>query len=145
MRLYRRMRKRQAKKLVGRNSIIWNKLLWGSKLKVGDLVHTCRGFNEVIDEIEPESICRGRNYVVFDFEIITDGGQICSLVNCCSPAFTAEQVIANFNWYRTDDGRRWLEKHHQLGYDFAETFPIKEVLAGECPFDERGCYVKKDS
>lgn len=134
MKIYRKIKKRRAKKILGK---WWYKLLWGSTLKVGDLIHTCRGFNEEIKEIVPVwDYYKGR--VVIDFEIETVGGDLCSLANCCGKARTKEELIKHYSWYQTAAGQTWLDEQEKLGWKFRENIVIKSFLAGKDVFDNFG-------
>jgi hypothetical protein len=72
------------------------KLEYGARLKPGDLISSCKGYNEIIREVEPEywqGLKPGKK-VVIDFGIETTVGSCCSLTHCCTvPLETKEQVV----------------------------------------------------
>lgn len=80
------------------------KLEYGARLKPGDLISSCKGYNEIIHEVEPaywQGLKPGKKVVV-DFDIETIVGSSCSLTHCCTvPLETKEQVVAY--WLRDCD------------------------------------------
>lgn len=80
------------------------KLEYGARLKPGDLISSCKGYNEIIHEVTPDywqGLKPGRKVVV-DFSIETTVGSSCSLTHCCTvPLETKEQVVAY--WLRDID------------------------------------------
>lgn len=105
MKLYYGMKKRQAKKLMG--SRRWRNFGWAIKLKPGDLVNTCAGWNERVTSIEvkysnwinrhPKGSIRERvkGKYVCSIYINTRGLSFpsCDANNCAEPAWTRDQVI----------------------------------------------------
>src|SRR4051812_35912376 len=92
MKLYSGISKRLAKKQIGRR---WYKLQYGLSLKPGDLVSSCKGYNERILEVVPCWHGRYHGRYVVDFDIETEVGSCCSLCSCCTfPLETREQIIA---------------------------------------------------
>lgn len=106
MKLFRKMRKRLAKKMIGR---FWRKLNEAAKLKVGDLISTCYGHNERIMSITYKWVNFGNNAnslfyralkgrYVDNILIETDGG----FTRCAkySITFPVETKIAIMNKLR---------------------------------------------
>lgn len=69
---------------------------------------------------------------------MTESGSSCSFVNCCTaPTETREQVIAYWNGYNTEKGRKWLEEMRANGWNCWGVIP--EALAeGKEVFDQDG-------
>ncbi len=133
MKLWHNSTKRVAKKIIGLN---WYKLNQARNLKPGDLVSSCRGYNEIIAEIEPIYFRYKSKYLVDDFDLITDSGYSCSILNCCIfPLKTREQIIKS--WLN------WLLPHNKKLYAVLN-FPNKIMLAlkdgvdGKDIFNENG-------
>lgn len=111
MKLYYNTTKRIAKKVLGLK--YWRKLNYARNLKPGNLISTCIGWNQVIEEIQPEwcfdtGLLKGR--IVGDFDIITTDGSSHSVTHCCSfPLETREQI--NLYWSGTDtfDYQPWKD------------------------------------
>lgn len=82
MKLWYSTTQRIAKKRIGYR---WNKINLGRLLKPGDLISTCKGYNERIIEIEPEysNYKLSTGLYVVDFNILTPTSS-CSLVHCCT-------------------------------------------------------------
>lgn len=123
MKLYRNIKKRTAKKHLGK---CWYKLQEGRSLRVGDLVSSCRGWNEKIAEIYPEWSGRGRftNRYVVDFAIVTESGCSCSLTHCCSfPLETKDEIISYWMEMDTPEYQRW--------YQTWSPVPFEETLWGK--------------
>lgn len=95
IKLYEGMSTRLGEKHLGRGKCR-EKMEYGARLKPGDLISSCKGYNEVIHTVKPEywqGLRRGK--VVVDFDIETISGSSCSLWHCCTvPLETKEQVVA---------------------------------------------------
>jgi hypothetical protein len=131
--LFKGMRKRLAKKIVGHR---WYNLQYGLSLKPGDLVSSCRGYNERIKTIEPETICTSRGWVISDFDITTETGMCCSLIHCCTfPLETREEIIEYFKSWRTPEAIAASEKG---GFPFYKEPMTVAVVEGKEVFDENG-------
>lgn len=125
--------RRKVKKIVGRHNL--DRLSSMPMPKVGDVIGTCAGVNEVITGVFPEiHRCRGRQAII-DFRIVTARGGH-SLLNCCDwPALTKAQIEENWAYWRSPEG---CEKA-ATGYACIEWVQIAEAIeAGEQLFDERG-------
>jgi len=131
-RLFRNMPRRLAKKYITRVT----KLNFGLDLKSGDLVSTCKGFNERIAKIIP---CWGgggrlrRGRYIYNFEIITECGHSCSLIHCCTvPTETREAI--NQYWVELSEvypENEWIQR-------------VAEIIhSGEQAFDEDGQPMKE--
>lgn len=76
-------------------------LNYGRNLKQGDLIYTCRAYNERIEEIKPCITKLSRNsWFVYDFDILTQSGGCCSLTNCCDKP-KSKEYITNY-WKQMD-------------------------------------------
>ena len=135
-RLYKKISKRLAKKKMRQ---LWYALqpYADGELCEGSLIHTCRGYNEVITEITPIAMDYGiqKGWYLVDLDIETDKGT-CSLWHCCTfPPPTREEILAYFQ-RRASVETEW---------DFGEQDNrlLEAVKNGEDPFDENGC-VKKE-
>lgn len=61
----------------------WKKLKWAAKLKPGDIVNNCSGFNVKIINIEPHYIFYRNGWYVYDFVFQTTPYMgFCSLIAC---------------------------------------------------------------
>jgi hypothetical protein len=123
-RLFRGVNRRIAKKRLGDAT----KLNYGINLKPGDLISTCKGYNEIITEITPRwstwKMAKGE--VIVDFDIQTETGG-CSLEHCCTVPLETREAIY----------RKWLDQKHELFRSYAERIR-KVVEAGGHAFDENG-------
>jgi hypothetical protein len=141
-RLYHGTTARLAKKHIG-----WSlcKLKYAVDLKPGDLLSTCKGYNERIAEVYPEWTTWNmrRGAVICDFNFTTETGCSCSAIHCCSfPLETRDQIY--------DSWKRWLppanatqaeiDEVKKQGWGFVEYAQrLEEVLAaGGHAFDEDG-------
>jgi hypothetical protein len=111
VKLYYNTTKRIAKKVLGLR--YWNKLNYARNLKPGDLISSCTGWNQVIEEIQPEwfglGLLRGR--IVGDFRIITTDGSSHSVIHCCSfPLETHEQIKSHWRDMDTPEYLAWYKK-----------------------------------
>lgn len=130
-RLFYRMPVRLAKKCIGNRAA---KLNYAVNLKPGDLISTCKGFNEKIVEITPCWTNYGlrRGWYVYDFDVVTESGS-CSVAHCCSfPLETREEIYESWKY--------WLAVPDEQGWGFKKYAQrIEEVrAAGEHAFDENG-------
>jgi hypothetical protein len=129
MKLYRKTRKRLAKKQLRH---YWKKLNFGRHLKPGDLISTCVGYNQIIEKIEPWW-CQGGKFVnrlVVDFNIITTDGTSHSLTHCCEDHIEGRDKIIAY-WLECDNPEYidWYNKWScdPNGYD--NSFSAKVVRA----------------
>lgn len=136
MKIYLYTTKRIAKKKLKR---YWRKYLLASKLKKGDLISTCKGYNERIKEIRPLWTNYGlsKGLYVSDFDIITESGSCCSLANCCSEKETKEQILLYWNNYKTKESQEFYYKMIQDGLRKPSKL-IQGVIDGKDVFDEDG-------
>lgn len=113
MKPYNHLTKRIAKKKLGRT---WKKIVFGLTLKSGDLVSTCKGYNERIKEIYPcwTNYGLSKGEYICDFDIITESGSCCSLVNCCSSHVETKEEILSY--YNLTTFQEYLEKVEQYGW-----------------------------
>lgn len=133
--LFGKMRKRLAKKLIGPEAR-WRHLENGLSLKPGDLVSSCRGYNERIEAIEPEFVHTKRGWAIFDFGLQLVSGASCSLMHCCTfPLETKEEVVAYFKHWGTPEAIAWCEKG---GWSFSSDPKVIGVMEGKEVFDENG-------
>lgn len=106
MKLYSGTTKRIFKKKVGKYGLIH--LNQAKTLKVGDLLYTCRGYNQRIAEILPEFNCRrlsANSWYVWDFQIILNDGNCCSWNHCCSLPCSKQEITdywknMNHDWFK---------------------------------------------
>lgn len=147
-RLYSGTTARLAKKHIGKTYL--RKLEYAVILKVGDLLSTCKGYNERIAEIHPQwtklispSATMRNGTVILDYDFITETGCSCSAIHCCSfPLETREQIY--------DSWKRWLppanasqaeiDEVKSQGWGFVEYAQRLEQVrdAGGHAFDEDG-------
>jgi len=138
MKLYGSIKKRLAKKWIGND--YWYKMILARNLKVGDLIHTCNGYNERIAVIEPR-IWREpyrKGYVIGDLDIETESGGSHSLQHCCDlPIFSKEQILSYWKYL--------AENNSDIGWNFGVQHQklLKAVKNGEDPFDDFGCILPK--
>jgi hypothetical protein len=139
-RLYRGMSRRQAKKHLGD----CRKLNFGVNLKPGDLVSSCKGYNERIKEITPVWTGHlGRSYsplpkgrIICDFDIITESGHSCSLIHCCTvPTETREQI--NQFWRECAERQPGHDELHYTDDSYPKRV-VKLLDEGGQAFDEDG-------
>lgn len=138
MKLYRNTTKRIAKKKIGRR---WAKFNFASQLKPGDLISTCKGYNEKILEITPcwTNYGLAKGEYICDFDIITESGSSCSLMHCCTtPTETLEEVIAYWKSFNTEEGRKWLEDMWEKGWKCWRRNLLDDLRDGKQVFDKDG-------
>jgi len=147
MKLYHHTTKRIAKKVHG--GYDWKALNAAKDLKVGDMIHTCKGWNDIIRKITPEwfdardlRIKRGR--VVIDIAIETDSTN-CSVILCCTlPVPTKDQIMEYWKRFSKDPhygiGSPWY-KDECFGKQ--SNVVMDAVAAGKCPFDEKGMLLEE--
>lgn len=125
--------RRKTKKIVGRHN--FDRLRSVPMPKVGDLIGTCMGINEVITEVDPEVRCRRNRQVIIDFRIVTSRGGH-SLLHCCDwPAPTKDEIEAGWAYWRSPEGR----EKATTGFACIGWVRVAEAIeAGEQLFDERG-------
>lgn len=135
-RLYRDTTARIAKKHIGRSL---HKLKYAVNLNPGDLLSTCKGYNEIIVEIQTEWTTRSmrKGAVVYDFNFVTETGCSCSAIHCCSfPLETRDQIYESW--------KRWLPPTNAKVDEMCGRFveyakKIEEIRnAGGHAFDEDG-------
>ena len=131
---YWHIKRRLAKKLIARiGKYAWKKLVLADNLKEGNIIHTCKGYNEVIEKIEPRAWFTKKGCLIHDLDIILVGGGSCSLQHCCTlPIYSKQEVFETWKrWADVPDG----------GWDFdpQHNALIKAIKNGEDPFDENGC------
>lgn len=137
--LYKKISKRLAKKCMGGDR--WSLLqpYATGEITEGVLIHTCRGYNEVISEITPIIMDYAgpnhqlkRGWYVIDLDIETADGGNCSLAHCCTyPPLSKEEVLAYFQ------ARSKVESDWDFGAQ--DNRLLDAVRNGEDPFDENGC------
>lgn len=141
MKLWNNTTKRVAKKKINKMRSRWRKLNLAKTLRSGDIVSTCKGYNERIKEISPEYSRFGlsKGEFVVDFDIITESGGSCSLVHCCTvPAKTKQEVIDYWLQFTTDEGKKWLAEMKNIGFINFPDDITEALLEGKEVFDEDG-------
>jgi len=143
MKLYYGTTRRIAKKVLGLRH--WWKLNQARNLKPGDLISSCVGWNQVIEEIQPQfcsdpGLLRGR--VVGDFDIITTEGSSHSVIHCCTFPLLTRQEIENY-WSSMDTPEyiSWYKKWTSGKEEFKDGVWGKICYAikrGEPVFNEDG-------
>jgi hypothetical protein len=138
LKIYHGIRKRVAKKYLGYS---WYKINnYGRFLRAGDLISTCKGWNEPIAEITPEwrPTYGLRGHVVIDFHIFTESGGSHSLTHCCSfPLETKQEIIK----YWLDHDNDWYKAWYSQSQPYEESLTcrmISGIKAGEDVFMEDG-------
>lgn len=135
MKLYKHTKKRLAKKLLGDS---WKKMLIASKLKPGDIVHTCKGYNEKIETIEPSFFYFAKGRVTFDFDIETEVGGCCSVRHCITfPVFSKSEILEQW--------KHWANSPSEWNFGEQHNIILNAVKNGEDPFDENGCLKREYS
>lgn len=108
-RLYHNLPWRIAKKWLADSRLY--KLIGAVDLKPGDLISTCKGYNEVIEEIRPEIYQINKGWVVSDFSVQTAGpnGGNCSVLHCCTfPLETKEEVAKYWLSHQGPEYDKWV-------------------------------------
>jgi hypothetical protein len=134
------MRKRAAKKYLGSD---WHKLQFGRTLRPGDIVSTCKGYNDVVARVRPIWATGGRyaNRLVADFQIDLVGCGTCSLVFCCAyPTETRDQIVAYWLAKDNPEYRTWYEQWTggEKWEDSSWGRITRALQEGQEVFDERG-------
>lgn len=107
MKLYKGTTKRIFKKRIG-GKYHYDLLNFGKNLKTGDLIYTCRAYNERIKEITPVWYPLFSNSCfVYDFDIVTESGCCCSLRHCCDKP-KSKDYITNY-WKEMDND--WFKNY----------------------------------
>lgn len=80
MRLYKHVSRLAVRRSINRQ--LEKRLVWASRLKPGDLINSCTGFNERIVTVDRE-VCytRHNGWFVYDFIFLTEATG-CALVGC---------------------------------------------------------------
>lgn len=132
MKAYINTTKRIAKKRLGKR---WKKTLFGLTLKPGDLIATCKGYNERIKEIIPlwTNYKLSKGEYITDFDIITESGSCCSLMNCCSKQETKEEILS---YYNLEGIENWMKMAEKNGWKISKIY--HGLKAGKDVFDEDG-------
>lgn len=132
MKLYHKTTKRLAKKQIGHD---WRILNLARHLKVGDLISSCKGYNERIAEVYP--VWSRSGYFIYDFDIVTQSGSSCSIIHCCTlPIWTKQEVVDRWRPYSTPEGKRWAEGIWKPDWHYWKV--IEGVKNGLDVFDEDG-------
>jgi hypothetical protein len=138
MRLYCRTTKRIAKKIIGDD---WTSLNLALKLRPGNLVSACVGYNCPIKTIVPvwtyyPTKFSRRIICDFDIEVIYPDGSTgwCSWMQCCSKPLETKSQIIKF-WIEDTNhepvktllkaGRNVFEEDGQLKYEYLSVFQSK--------------------
>lgn len=110
------------------------KLEYGAQLKPGDLISSCKGYNEIIHKIVP-NCQQTNNEIIVDFNVETTVGNYCSLIYCCTfPLETKEQIVAY--WLRDIE---WSSGFYGEDYENSYGYIIKQdLLAGIEVFNKDG-------
>jgi hypothetical protein len=135
---YYGIKKRIAKKKLGNR---WHLINEGMKLKAGDLINSCKHYNETIKEIIPVWIGSGKANYVRDFDIETVCGSFCSFRYCCGSSHvpTHDEI---YDYWKSGVEYILNEKPEN---QIAEWIYIAETIKnGGDPFDESG-RLKKES
>lgn len=132
MKSYSRMKKRLAKKKMGHSWYKINEFL-KHNIKIGDIVHTCRAYNERITDIAVECFRTKHGSYIYDFDITTDGKMNCSWRHCITyPAPSKDEILAYWKDYAKNSNNEWDfgSQHNKL---------IELIKEGIDPFDDNGC------
>jgi hypothetical protein len=148
IKLYRKIKKRLAKKLIGNYRWKILQCYANGELTIGSIIHTCKGYNQVVVDLTSITTNKHtgfpnswkvrrlkRGYYVYDIDVATTTGS-CSLKHCCwFPAISKEEILTHFKERAKVDSK----------WDFGDQDKrlIAAVKNGEDPFDEKGC-VKKE-
>jgi hypothetical protein len=106
---YSHMKRRLAKKKLS-GGWGWRKMQKFANFKVGDLIRTCNGLNEVVLEAEPNYKHTSKGFVLSDVDLVTTHG-CCSLYHCCDLPISHEEAVQ----YREDILKRYAE-HDPWGF-----------------------------
>lgn len=137
-RFHRKVKKRVAKKMVARmGSWAWKQLTLATSLIEGDVIHTCKGYSQVIEKIEPVAWFTKKGWVIYDVDFTLEDGGSCSLQHCCTlPLPPKEELLYNWRVWANAPKTDWDfgDQHNKL---------IKAIRDGEDPFEDNGC-IKKE-
>lgn len=129
MKLWRKTTKRLAKKESRYN---WRKLNLARHLKPGDLISTCKGYNEEIAEIKP--CWSGDGKIVVDFDIITVSGSGHSVFHCCTLPLETREEIGRYHlaWLgpeELEERRRWTSdgKLDDVTQALLDGVPVEDI------------------
>lgn len=131
------MNKRQYKKIAALNSSRFKKFMYVQNCNEGDLIATCRGYNERIMAVGTEIHNTKSGSFVWDIELYFDSGNSCSLRNCCSLPESKEEILKYWRGWanRPDYAEEWLG---------GESLQILQAIRrGEDPFNEDGTLNKE--
>lgn len=110
-------------------------------LKEGDLIHTCRGYNEIMSEVTAiiyHNKLSKNNWYIGDFDIVTESGACCSFIHCCDFPWTKKQITdywknLTHDWFintplsiAAKEGRDIVDEDGQILAEFCEPH-VKEV------------------
>lgn len=130
-RIYKKTSKRIAKKHI----LNWKKIVEASKLKPGDLISGCLGYNEKIKEINPIWVRGGlsKGSYILDFDIVTESGWCCSVIHCCTfPIWTGEEVLERWKFYL-------IHKNNNIFQQERYKYIFSMIENNKNPFDDKGC------
>lgn len=137
--LYEGFRKRRvAKKYMNWKPGLFLYLSRWSQVRIGDVIHTCNGFNDRVTSIEPEyrRVSRGR-LVVRDFDVTCETGNH-SAMHCCGlDLLSRDEIIRYFVRWNEETNRK-----SAMGWGMLDVIATAQACAegrGETLFDEQGC------
>jgi len=139
IKLYSKIKKRLAKKLMGNDRWKFFKCYANGDLTIGSIVHTCSGYNKVVTdltEVVTNYVRGGRKLVrgkfVIDIDVDTAPLGSCSLYHCCYfPAMSKADILDYF--------KRRSQVTSEWDFGDQDNRLIEAVKNGEDPFDENGC------
>lgn len=140
MKIYSGIKKRLAKKKLAKFSSnstwLFNNLSLAMSLGEGDLIHSCRGYSEVIEDITPVAVFTKRGYVIYDFDIVMTSGNCCSYRNCCIYPLPSKKEVF-------DQWKKWADNAKEIFGDWnfgsQHNILIQVIKDGKDPFDDNGC------
>jgi len=128
--LYNKISKRRAKKYIGSS---YNKL---SKfnLTVGSIYSSCIGWNDkIVHFTENRWYPRQRGYVVVDYDIIGQTGNLCSWMNCCSLPESKDIIVNNWKIWLNDDYFNFMGFIGKFIENQLKSKKLEDI------FDDNGC------
>lgn len=139
MRLYRRMKKRLAKKKLRHKPLGWHNNEQLAKItallkrvKVGDLYNDCDGFNHRLGKIIVYSSQFSRGTVVKALEYLKENGsEFCGCTQYLQEAWTADEVRKYYRDFTNDpDMQQWITPERRA-----------KANGGHPICDEEGCKI----
>jgi len=88
-------------------------------LKVGDLYHSCDGFNHRVKTIKKTYAKKGRTRVFIGADILSDDDMFCEFPQCASPLMSSEDIK-----------KYWLNWNTPKGLEDSRMYGWAEVIEG---------------